>query len=155
MARTAINSLKFRGHRQLASFLSRIVTVELEQKFCSENYDYLIPIPLHIRRQIQRGYNQTFEVTRHLPLSWRQIINVNILKRIKHSKPTSQMTHQERVKKIKNSFSVINAEVISGKRILIFDDIVTTRSTVNECARILKKAGASKVDVLTIAVSVK
>ena len=69
-----------------------------------------------------------------------------------NTKKQSTLTKSEREKNVKNAFKLKNPEKIKDKKIILFDDIYTTGSTVNECSKILKKAGAAEIVILTIAV---
>ena len=73
------------------------------------------------------------------------------LKKIKHTTPQILCSGKQRTQNVKNAFQVVAPEHLKGKRIVLIDDVYTTGSTLNECAKALKKAGAKSVDALTIA----
>ena len=76
----------------------------------------------------------------------------NVLKKIRNTKKQSSLTKTERKQNIKDAFIVINENDIADKKIILFDDIITTGSTLNECSKILRKANVKEVAILTIAV---
>ena len=78
-------------------------------------------------------------------------MQTNIIIKYKNIVPQSTLNQNGRKENIKNVYKVINKEKIKNKKILILDDIFTTGSTVNECSRILKEAGAKEIGILTIA----
>ena len=109
----------------------------------------IIPVPLHTSRLVARGYNQSVELAR--PLSKRLGIQLDTAscKRVRPTKPQSDMTAKQRKKNVRDAFSVF--EGISYGHVLLVDDVITTGSTVNELARTLRLAGVNKVDVLVCA----
>lgn len=117
-----------------------------------KKYDIMICIPMYISKKMQRGYNQSEliakEIARTIGLKY---INRNLVK-IKNTKKQSTLTKNQREENVKNAFAVRNLDDIKNKNIILFDDIYTTGSTVNECSRVLKKAGAKEIVVLTLAV---
>jgi len=125
--------------------------------------DIIAPVPLHKRRMRQRGFNQAYLTVR----KWHEIakafqadITAIQIKReiIVRTRPTASqvgMTLKKRQSNIKNAFAVKAPEKIGGKRILLIDDVQTTGSTVNECARVLVNSGALYVDVLSLAQAIK
>ena len=135
------------------TFAELIISIEFE-KFIKE-YDMIIPVPISKKRMKERGYNQSLLILKYL-LQKNKLNNIyledKILYKVKNIKPQSSMkTKQDRINNIKGVYEVKNNLKIKNKRIIIFDDIFTTGSTVNECAKIVKQAGAEKIGVITIA----
>lgn len=116
-----------------------------------ENCDIIIPVPLHIKRKMERGYNQTQLILKQLEKKFSINVNNGVLKKIKNIKPQSKKGITEREKDIKGAFFVENKKYIIDKKVLIFDDIYTTGSTTNECKKILLQAGAKKIKIFAIA----
>ncbi len=116
-----------------------------------EGVDVLVPVPLHYKRLIKRRYNQSALLVKEL--SKLTGIEADYMSLIKHksTKPQVQFSGHERVKNVKGVFSVKHMEKIKGKRVVLIDDVMTTGSTLKECALALKKAGAKSVDTLTVA----
>jgi len=111
----------------------------------------LIPIPIHIKRQKHRGYNQSEE----LALQLSQIIKVpvvsDVLFKIKNTQPQAELKKLQRIENIKNAFVVKNKHKLKNKKVFLIDDIYTTGSTMSACADVLKKSGAKQVWGITIA----
>lgn len=144
------------------SYYSRIFSSSMEKnkKMCRflKNYDIIIPVPVHIKRRIERGFNQCDLIMRQffeLIKSNKELHNLdyarNVLIKIKNTKPQSKNKLKDRVRSVVNVFEVRNKEKIINKRVLIFDDVYTTGSTTNECKRVLLNAGAMEVGILVIA----
>lgn len=111
-----------------------------------KNYDIIIPVPLHNKRKLERGYNQVELIAKKLEIP----METTCLFKIKNIKPQSTKGYTERVFDVKGVYKLENIEKIKGKKIIIFDDIYTTGSTVNECINILGKF-AKEIGVLIIA----
>lgn len=110
----------------------------------------IVPVPLHPSRLQERGFNQA------LLLAWAffpkdQRVISNLLIRSRSTAPQTGFSGAARRTNLKNAFTVVKPYRLTGKKVLLVDDVFTTGTTVNECARVLKKAGAAEVMVLTLA----
>ena len=155
----AIHCLKYHGKIQLA----RPLGVLLFFIFCRYWYencpDLIIPVPLHNKKLRRRGFNPSFLLVREWASFARALddgfsaipVAGDILLRTRWTKSQTGLGRKERLKNIKNAFSVYNPMRIKEKKILLIDDVYTTGATAEECTRILVTAGASQVDVLTLA----
>ena len=121
------------------------------EKFINK-YDVIISVPIHNKRMKTRGYNQSKLIAKEIAINCGKEYYDNVIIKSKNIAPQSTLDMLERVKNIKEAFSIgKNSEKISGKNVALFDDIFTTGSTVNECAKILKKIGANNVGIFTLA----
>jgi len=116
-------------------------------------YDMIISVPLHKAREKKRGYNQACLISKELSRVMKLPEASSLLIRTKNTAPQSLLQSEYRNGNIKNAFKVTDVNKIKGKKILLIDDVMTTGSTVNECSRVLKEAGAVKVDIAVIAVA--
>lgn len=107
--------------------------------------DVICPIPLHKKRLRWRGYNHAEELAKQLGQAFSLPVVADALIRIKHTAPQANLGREERLKNMKGVFEVRNPQKIAAKNILLVDDVYTTGATMEECARILKKAGAARV----------
>ena len=125
------------------------------EKVCGflKNYDIIIPVPIHRKRKLERGYNQTELIARDIAKNTHLVLEKNVLKKHKNIVSQSSLDKKERRQNIKNAFSIYerNIDKIYNKNVLIFDDIYTTGSTIKECTKTLRKANPKKIGVLTIA----
>jgi len=114
--------------------------------------DFFVPVPLHWRRRLLRGYNQSMLLAKMLKAS-KGKINTELV-RIRHTKrqPMTASAAQRRAN-VAGAFAVRRGHKFAGHNICLVDDIKTTGATLNECARVLKHAGASKVFALVLAVA--
>ena len=111
----------------------------------------IVPVPLHRSRLRQRGFNQAVLFGRVLSSRLPVPMVADALVRTRATEPQIELSAAERKDNVRGAFSVKRAASISGKSILLLDDVMTTGSTMDECAKELKKAGASAVIALTIA----
>ncbi|MDG4475500.1 ComF family protein [Thiovibrio frasassiensis] len=112
--------------------------------------DWIVPVPLHPKRLRERGFNQALLLARAFFPKDRRITH-DLLVRTRVTEPQTRFNGKARRTNLKNAFGVVKPQHIPGKKILLIDDVFTTGTTVNECARVLKKAGAADVMVLTLA----
>ena len=113
-----------------------------------EAAELLVPVPLRSRRLKERGFNQALLLARafpEVPLAREGLV------RVRHTMPQSGLNPKERRENVHRAFMVPRSEAVKGKNILLIDDVFTTGATVKECARVLLKAGAREVNVLTVA----
>lgn len=110
----------------------------------------LIPVPLDKRKLKRRGFNQAEEVSKELS-KFLEIPISNCLIKIKETTPQVELTEEERKENIKGAFSCQHPELVKGRKILLVDDVFTTGSTMEEAARVLKKAGAKEITGIVVA----
>jgi competence protein ComFC len=114
-------------------------------------FDIIIGVPLHKRRERNRGYNQASLISKELG----RILNIpdksRLLIRDKYTKTQSLLHKNERYFNVKDAFRVTNENEVKDRSILLIDDVLTTGYTLNECSKVLKKAGAKKVYAVVIA----
>jgi ComF family protein len=115
------------------------------------DYSLIIPVPLHIKRLRQRGFNQSLILAKALTKKWQIPVNFSLLKRHKFTETQTGMNKTERKQNIKGAFEVRDKKNIADKNVILIDDVYTTGATINECAKTMIKAGAQKVTVLTLA----
>ena len=116
-----------------------------------KKYDIITPVPISSLRKRERGYNQSDLIAKKVVKFNNITYESKILIKIKHNKPQSTLNKNQRLENVKNIYKIQNSEKIKEKNILLFDDIYTTGATANECARLLKQAGAQNVGILTLA----
>jgi len=115
----------------------------------------LMPVPLSPRKKRERGFNQAEELAKVLAKAWKVPLVSDKLVKIKTTTPQEELKKEERIKNIKGVFSLKDGIDLRGKKIFLIDDVYTTGVTLEECARVLKQAGAKEVWGITIAREVK
>lgn len=149
--RQKIIEYKFQEKSYLYKTFAKIILKN--EKVCGffEKYDIMIPVPIHKKRRLKRGYNQAELIAKEICKNVDLEQKTNVLTKQKNIVAQSELNKNERMQNIKNAFGIKNANEIKNKNIILFDDIYTTGSTVNECSRILKKVGVNQIGILTIA----
>jgi len=137
----------------LSVLVRRRVKKLLSKKFSLfEDNPILISVPLHRRRLNERGFNQAELLAKSMADTYHVIYNNNVLIRVANPKHQAEIKKkEERLENVKNNFAVRNKELVRSKTIILVDDICTTGATLNECAGVLKAAGAKRVIGFVIA----
>lgn len=151
----AIHFFKYRFLASLDVSLGKLLT-QAFSKTTLPLPDLIIPVPLHPKRLRWRGFNQSQLLaeyfSKNLLPGFEIEVSTNLLARVRYTQPQMQIKNQkQRHSNIKDAFAVTTKDSVQGKTILLIDDVATTGSTIFECAKILKKAGASEVYAIVIA----
>lgn len=131
--------------------LGRLMASHIRPSFKSDNYDLIIPVPLHPKRLRQRGFNQAVLLGREISLRFSIPMKTALLKRNVNTLPQVSLGRQDRGPNVKGVFVVEKKGELAHKKVILVDDVYTTGTTVRECAKILLNAGAEEVAVLTLA----
>jgi len=140
-----IQAFKYEHRLALAPYFGRHLA-ECARDVCA---DRIIPLPLHPKRLEARGFNQALELARPLAKALRLPIDTRSCQRIRHTPTQAALPWRDREGNIRGAFRC-NGD-LSGQRILLVDDVMTTGASLNECARTLKLHGASEVTLLVVA----
>ena len=151
VVREFIHRFKYDRQFYLRHPLSNWLAEALEdERIQAQPFDAFVPVPLHAARYRERDFNQA-EVLAKL-LSKRTGKPVwKALKRIRYTTTQTKLDRDERMENLRNAFRVRHAEAVQSRHLILVDDVFTTGSTVEECARVLRSAGAASVRVVTVA----
>lgn len=148
----AIKLFKFYDRPAIASLLADVMVEFAEREMNCEQYDDLVPVPLHRVHQRDRGFNQAqLLAKRLLPAFPRSRLNESLLRIRPTRRQVSLKNIEERLKNVVGAFAVTPEEHFEDRIVLLIDDVVTSGGTASECARALKRAGAAHVDVFAAA----
>ncbi|MBP2628686.1 MAG: phosphoribosyltransferase [Firmicutes bacterium] len=145
-----IHDMKFRQQQQYAIYLRWLIEQNIDIKYLP-HIDYVIPIPLHAARLKERGYNQAEAIFKDWALAGKMPWIEDVLERTRHTIPQWELNIMERKQNIKGAFLIGRPEMVKNKHIMVVDDIITTGITLDECAKVIKKAGAASVHGLAVA----
>lgn len=150
-ARRLILPLKYARRTDLARWLARRMAAAAPELL--EKAEILVPVPLHWRRLLQRGYNQAGLLAGHLGRSGRRPVAHAALRRLRATPSLSERGAAERAALLADVFAVPGREArrIAGRRVLLVDDVITSGATASACARALLAAGAARVDAIAVA----
>ncbi len=149
-----VHNFKYNRRTDLAAPLGEMLSKKIFRE-----YDLIVPVPLHKKRLRQRGYNQSVLLAKRVAKETGVRAELLLLARVILQPPQVGLEQRQRLENVKGAFAIrrqatfskIGKSSLSPLDILLIDDVMTTGATVNECARVLKKAGAARVDVLTLA----
>lgn len=145
--REAIHQLKYRGHAHIAEPLALCLSHWWEANPLP--IDVVMPIPLHPRRERERGYNQAALLSRRFSLLTGLLHREDVLIRVRDTRPQVGLTAQERRMNVAGAFRC-ETQAVTGRRILLMDDVMTTGATLEAAAQALRDAGAASVWALTV-----
>lgn len=149
--RNAIRIFKYKLKNNLAFPLIRLMVDRMQSFFEETSYNLIIPVPLHSKRLRERGFNQALSLARLLSKQYEIPLDRYSLTRRRMTEPQVGLSERNRVKNVSGAFSILEKNKVVDKDILLVDDVYTSGNTVDECSKVLIKAGARKVDVLTLA----
>lgn len=152
LLRDVLHRFKYGGQTFLVRPLARLLTGPGKELSRLHRIELIVPVPLHSKRLLQRGFNQAALLAKHLRSILKIPVDYSSLRRTRWTEPQTGLSRNQRAKNVKGAFKLTDPERVRGKRVLLLDDVLTTGETVNQCARVLKKDGeAREVVVLTVA----
>ena len=151
IVRAGLLAIKFGKDRYLASQWGTLMAYDQRLFSIIGHIDYIIPIPLHYKRQKERGFNQAQICAQRIAYYTKVPILTDVLVRARATMAQSALTESERTKNIKNAFCVLRPHTVKGQRLMLVDDLFTTGATLNEASRVLKEQGAAAITVYTFA----
>lgn len=146
-ARALIHGLKYEKYINIAKFFAPLMHKTLLENPEMLEAEYFVPVPIHKKRLKKRGFNQAQILAEELSL----LVDIPVLTaliRIKNTKSQTKLTKKERAENIKEAFLCPDPKAVKKKAIILIDDVCTTSATLEECAKVLKKAGAREVYAL-------
>lgn len=145
--RKLIHLFKYGGVRPLAAHFGKLLALALPRQ---ERFDLVVPMPLHWRRRWQRGYNQSALLAREIARRSNAPVR-GVVRRRRYTPPQAGLTNAKRRDNVAGAFAMKRGARLDGMSVLLVDDVLTTGASAATCARVLKRAGARRVTVLTLA----
>ena len=152
LLRDLVTRLKYGQEQALAEPLGLLMLTAVQEHFVIQDYEAVVPVPLHPTRQRERGFNQAFLLARPIAREGRIPI-IRALQRNVATVPQVGQKGDARSSNVRGVFTLSprTKEKVGKRNVLLVDDVMTTGSTAHEAARTLKRAGAARVDVITLA----
>jgi ComF family protein len=151
IVRDVIHEFKYARHIHLRHLVARWLRAALDDERLRDcNFDLIVPVPLHPARERERGFNQA-SLLSELLSAQTSIPCKSVLERIRYTTTQTALDRSERMENLHNAFRLRKNADVRGLRVLLIDDVLTTGSTLSECARVLKRAGALSVHAATAA----
>lgn len=146
-----LHALKYRHQPEIGERLGRVYGTDLIETWYRSAFDLIVPVPLHVSRRMQRGYNQSEEFGRGLS----QMLEVPCVDScMSRELLTETQTHRSKLSRWENvsrAFRVTDPALVSGRRVLLVDDVVTTGATLEACGQMLLRAGCCELSIACIA----
>ena len=144
-----VKKLKYNNRRDLAETMAKLFHDVVSAEW--DSFDLVTAVPIHVNRLRERGYNQAAVFGRALAAGFGLPFDAGLLVQTRETVSQTTLHYHERLRNPKGAFAVTKGAVLSGKRILLVDDVITTGATMKECAKVLKEAGAKRVVLLSFA----
>jgi ComF family protein len=146
-----LHQLKYKGASHLGNHLGKRYGAILKEYQLHEQFDIIMPVPLHWQKQQQRGYNQSDSFAEGLARAMKLQLQLKGLKRTINTASQTNKSRLDRWQNVEQVFKVQQPATLKGKRILLVDDVMTTGATLEACTRVLLANGCKEVSVVTIA----
>ena len=151
IVRDVIHEFKYNRQMYLRHLVARWLRAAFDdERLRAQRFDVMVPVPLHSARQRERGFNQAAllaeVMSTHTSISCKPL-----LERMRYTTTQTALDRSERMENLHNAFRLRKNADVRGLKVLLIDDVLTTGSTLSECARVLKRAGASSVHAATAA----
>ncbi len=150
--RRAVRDLKYHRSDLMLALTGRLLASAIAGRCEGESFDFIVPVPAHWRRRVGRGTDHTMSLARVVAGRLAMPVERELV-RIRHTPLQTHLSRTRRLTNVRNAFTAPVPRAVAGADILLIDDVTTTGATVNEAARTLLKAGASRVTVAVIAKS--
>ncbi|MBC8570780.1 ComF family protein [Zongyangia hominis] len=148
-ARHLIHQFKYYGQRHLAAPLAQLMAGRVREAFPGERFDLLVPVPMHRLERREREYNHSALLARELSRRLGVPCREKALSKVRETRRQRGLTGAERRQNLRDAFTPGKGVTLAGKTVLLIDDVLTTGSTAEECAKALKSAGAKGVYCVT------
>lgn len=148
-----IHAMKFHGNSELCILMGRQMGLDLLQSGRFDDIDLLVPVPLHWRRRLQRGYNQSELLCRGIAEVLGRPVNSRSLRRHRYTHQQSLQSSLDREENVKDAFCIRHPEKLEGHHILLVDDVLTTGATLGSCGEALKSVKNLKISVATLSIA--
>ncbi len=148
-----IHSLKYNQRFLVGKFLGKKLGDSIKSTLKEWSINTIVPVPLHHLKKAERGYNQSFYIAKGISEITGLPINDKVIKRKRYTQSQTTMNLKERQANIGNAFKINNKNKLSGKNILIVDDVITTGATTSECGKVILDSGVNKVYAASLAIA--
>jgi competence protein ComFC len=144
---------RYKYHRALwfETFLAGLLIERAKPELAKEAWHLIVPVPLYGAKLREREFNQAERLGACLSAATGIPMETNLVRRVQPTRTQTQLTRQERLANVRKAFALKGSADLAGKSLILVDDVLTTGATTSACARVLRKAGADKVCVWTVA----
>ncbi len=148
-----LHELKYRDNKEIGELMGKYAAVDLLNDEVFSSIDYIIPIPLHPKKYVKRGYNQSELICNGMAKIFNKPVDIKSLIRIRENTTQTKKSVFERYENTAGIFELKNPEVFKNKHILLVDDVLTTGSTIEAAIQALKNCEGIKISIFTLAMA--
>jgi len=146
-----IHRYKYQRALWFEPFLAGLLLREAVPALRGQNWDLIVPVPLHPLKQREREFNQAERLAAHLGAATEIPLNPKLLQRVRFTNTQTRLTRQQRAANMRGALAMRHGARLDGERVILVDDVFTTGATTSACAQALLAAGADEVCVWTVA----
>ncbi|RYF87993.1 MAG: ComF family protein [Chitinophagaceae bacterium] len=150
-----IHELKYKGNQPIGHQLGSMMGTAVLQSGRFTNIDYLVPLPLYADKEFKRGYNQSTIICNGMSSSLQVPVMTNNVLRQRYTDTQTKKHRAERWENVAGSFAISNPSLLSGRHVLLVDDVITTGATLEACTECLLKVPGLRVSLATLATASK
>lgn len=148
-----IHTMKYKGFRSVGEVLGRVLGEELKHQ--QVECDYIIPVPIHKARLRERGFNQSYHISKRVcKIIGGKVID-DLVVRVRNTQTQTKLNREERSENVRKAFQINYKHKlhVEGSVVLVVDDVITTGATINEITEVLRTCGVKKVMAATVAMA--
>lgn len=149
--RHIIHEIKYHGEKECGYMLGAIYAQELIDDHRFGNIDFIVPVPLHKKKQRKRGYNQSEWIARGMADTWGKELRTDLILRNKDNRSQTNKSLYDRWLNTRDVFISQHAETLEGKHLLLVDDVITTGATLEACGQTLIGIKNIKISMIALA----
>lgn len=151
VALDVIHRFKYSGARWFEPFLADLLLREAAPALTGQGWNLIVPVPLHPVKEREREFNQAERLARPLGKALGLPVRTDLVARVETTRTQTRLTREERAENVKRAFAAVPHARLNGESVIVVDDVLTTGATTDAVARILKKLGAGRVCVWSVA----
>lgn len=148
---TLMHELKYKGNTDVGEILGVEVGKDIKRIECLSDIDFIVPVPLHKKRLLQRGYNQSEFIAIGIAKVIDSLVDTSVLKRSNNSASQTKKSKYERWENVGDIFEITDKNKFEGKHLLLVDDVVTTGATLEACCKKLEEVDGLRISIVTLA----
>lgn len=146
-----LHAIKYKNNKDLAVLFGQWYAEDLKEHELIKQVEAVIPVPLHVKKLQQRGYNQSEEFANGLAKGFDASVNTTVLKRKEFTSTQTKKSKYERWENVEDKFDLNNPDELKHKHVILVDDVITTGATIEACCQTLQQIEGIKISVLCIA----